>query len=157
MLAPLDLPCLCFTRFFEHLRKQLAVNQEPVPFHVTMSFFYFLSIVDKHCSLKKKKNSNLRLPILLLWTLGTMFIFILALHIFGKPGKSACLLLIGNCGLPVLVLGIKPSFYLSVEKIQSSPNLYLKAYTFKDKEIVKGVIPTAFLEAGLQGYNSHLT
>ena len=44
-----------------------------------------------------------------------MFIFILALHIFGKPGNSACLLLIGNCGLPVLVL---------------------KAYTFKDKEIV---------------------
>ena len=33
----------------------------------------------------------------------------------------------------------------------------LKAYTFKDKEIVKGVIPTTFLEAGLQGYNSHLT
>ena len=31
----------------------------------------------------------------------------------------------------------EPSFYLSVEKIQSSPNLYLKAYTFKDKEIVK--------------------
>ena len=53
-----------------------------------------------------------------------MFIFILALHIFGKPGKPASLLLIGNCGLPVLVLGIKPSFYLAVGKIQSSPNLY---------------------------------
>lgn len=53
-----------------------------------------------------------------------MFIFILALHIFGKPGNSACLLLIGNCGLPVLVLGIKSSFYLSVGKIQSSTKLY---------------------------------
>ena len=57
MLAPLgDLPCLCFPRFFEHLKKQLAVNQQPVPFHVTMSFLYFLSIVDKHYSLKKKKT-----------------------------------------------------------------------------------------------------
>lgn len=33
----------------------------------------------------------------------------------------------------------------------------LKAYTFKDKEFVKAVTPTTFLEAGLQVYNSHLT
>lgn len=44
-------------KVFSTFEKKLAVNQQPVPFHVTMSFLYFLSIVGKHCSFKKIKTT----------------------------------------------------------------------------------------------------
>lgn len=110
-----DLLWLCFPRLFQKSGKQLHTNQYPVPSLATMSFLNLLPTVYRSSSFDIFKFKAYLLS-LLLWSLGKRFMFILALHIFGKSAKSACLLYTGNCGFPVRALDIKAAFYLPIEK-----------------------------------------